>query len=57
LKIGGGKRRPLTAAPVMQKVKAGPNKPLPPRPVLDAKHRPFSFEAGGDDAEQFGIAK
>ncbi|KEQ70121.1 hypothetical protein M436DRAFT_66529 [Aureobasidium namibiae CBS 147.97] len=57
LKIGGGKRRPLTAAPVMQKVKAGPNKPLPPRPVLDAKHRPFSFEAGGDDAEQFGIAR
>jgi hypothetical protein len=57
LKIGGGKRRPLTAAPVMQKVEAGPNKPLPPRPVIDAKNRPFSFEAGGDDAQQFGIAK
>jgi hypothetical protein len=41
----------------MQKVKAGPNKPLPPRPVIDAENRPFSFEAGGNDAEQFGIAK
>jgi hypothetical protein len=57
LKIGGGKRRSRTAAPVMQKVKAGPNKPLPPRPVIDANNRPFSFEAGGNDAQQFGIAK
>jgi hypothetical protein len=60
LKIGGGKRRPLTVAPVMQKVKQGPNgpnKPLPPRPVIDAKNRPFSFEAGGDDTQQFGTAK
>jgi hypothetical protein len=57
LKIGGGKRRPLTAAPVMQKVKPGPNKPLPPRPVIDPKNRPFSFEAGDDNAQQFGIAK
>ncbi|KAG9837035.1 hypothetical protein KCU98_g4737, partial [Aureobasidium melanogenum] len=57
LKIGGGKKRPLTAAPVMQKVKTGPNKPLPPRPVIDAKDRPFSFEAGDDGAQHFGIAK
>ncbi|KAG9713084.1 hypothetical protein KCU73_g16635, partial [Aureobasidium melanogenum] len=57
LKIGEGKRRPLTAAPVMQKVKTGPNKPLPPRPVINAKNRPFSFEAGDDGAQQFGIAK
>ncbi|KAG9752842.1 hypothetical protein KCU73_g6014, partial [Aureobasidium melanogenum] len=57
LKIGGGKKRPLTAAPVMQKVKTGPNKPLPPRPAINAKDRPFSFEAGDDGAQQFGIAK
>ncbi|KAG9602948.1 hypothetical protein KCU77_g10897, partial [Aureobasidium melanogenum] len=57
LKIGGGKKRPLTAAPVMQKVNTRPNKPLPPRPVINAKDRPFSFEAGDDGAQQFGIAK
>ncbi|KAG9638085.1 hypothetical protein KCU64_g13939, partial [Aureobasidium melanogenum] len=57
LKIGGGKKRPLTAAPVMQKVKTGPNKPLPPRPAINAKDRPFSFEAGDDGAQQFGVAK
>lgn len=57
LKIGGGKKRPLTAAPMMQTAKTGPNKPLPPRPVIDAKDRPFSFEAGDDGAQQFGIAK
>jgi hypothetical protein len=57
LKIGGGKRRPLTAAPGVQKVKPGPNKPLPPRPVIDPNNRPFSFEAGDDNAQQFGIAK
>ncbi|KAG9947597.1 hypothetical protein KCU85_g5689, partial [Aureobasidium melanogenum] len=57
LKIGGGKKRSLTAAPVMQKLETGPNKPLPPRPVMSAKDRPFSFEAGDDGAQHSGIAK
>ncbi|THW96469.1 hypothetical protein D6D15_01013 [Aureobasidium pullulans] len=61
LKIGhGGKSRPVTVAPAAagpSLLGSSPNKPLPPRPVIAAKDRPFSFEAGDDGAQQFGIAK
>ncbi|TIA59492.1 hypothetical protein D6C77_04815 [Aureobasidium pullulans] len=61
LKIGhGAKSRPVTVAPAAagpSLLGSIPNKPLPPRPVIAAKDRPFSFEAGDDGAQQFGIAK
>ncbi|CAD0030425.1 unnamed protein product, partial [Aureobasidium pullulans] len=61
LKIGhGAKSRPVTVAPAAagpSLLGSSPNKPLPPRPVIAAKDRPFSFEAGDDGSQQFGIAK